>query len=529
MPDQGTHDHRVAAPQSGFDIAARAKRHMPLFLCAAVSIAIIRLLRGNGTLGDITTSNISTGIWLTLYLVVLNEFRKVEFKSSYFRTIFVVFSIFFILQTVMGLPILREIMPAGWNQFREVANILIDSCWTVSCGLVLHGLLISMHSVERVSLAKDEALQLAMESEKELLLAQFSLDVAIDSVLWIQRNGAIVYANDAARRLTGSALNPAHIWDVDVRFDPESWRHFWGDANVSSGAAYETEFLRAEQAAIEMEVRAYRFSDEQHDLLCMVARDISERRRLQGEVQQRLSELSHLSRMQTASEMVAGMAHELNQPLAAVANYSHVMASALAGSDAAVWEDETQRTTIAEKAKIISEESLRAGEIIRRLRRLVNKREPRRKATDLNRLVLETLRIFDSQWLDAANPIVAELDEMPAEVEIDDIQIQQVLLNLLSNAKDAVQQENRKPRIVVSTSRAENGTIVVTVQDNGKGFDGFGEEKLFQPFVSTKTNGMGLGLSISRSIAKAHAGDLTATQNPSGGATFCLTLPSAPA
>ena len=127
------------------------------------------------------------------------------------------------------------------------------------------------------------------------------------------------------------------IWDVDLRFTPDAWESFWRDTDDRHGETYETEYVSNQGLPIEMEVQAHRFSHDDADLLCMFVRDISERKRLQGEIQQRLSELSHLSRMQIASEMVSGLAHELNQQLAAVANYSHVMSIALSAESDVIW------------------------------------------------------------------------------------------------------------------------------------------------------------------------------------------------
>lgn len=627
-----------------FDISARAKKRLPLFVLAAAAIATVRFLEWNTLITAAQATYIETVVWIGIYLVVLNEFRKVEFQSRYFRNTFAVFSVCFLLQLLLDLPF-SERLPVEPFPVGKYLDIIIGASWTVSCGLLLHSLLASVHSVEQESQAKEIALRQVEQSEQRLRtmfeaakdsvfvkdrllrythanrsmgelfgldheqliggtadqlfgaelaetvkaedervlcgetldiqsernvgdrrrtlhivkvpmrndlgevtglfgivrdiserrradaalqLAQFALDRAVDTVLWVRRDGLIVYTNDAARRHTtdNEQTERLSIWDIDLRFTPDSWESFWRDTDDLRGASYETEFVSKQDQPIEMEVRAHRFSHDDADLLCMFVRDITERKRLQGEIQQRLSELSHLSRMQIASEMVAGMAHELNQPLTAVANYSHILASTLSSETSAVWHDKAERRIVADRVQVICDESLRAGEIIRRLRQLVNKREHKKSRIGLNQLVMETLRIFDSQWADADNPVVTNLESDELYVVVDEIQIQQVLLNLLSNAKDAVQDIAKNASIVVCTSRPDADCCLISVEDNGKGFSDFGEDKLFQPFVSSKQHGMGLGLAISRSIARSHGGDLGACQLTGAGSVFHLTLPA---
>ena len=539
-----------------FDLLANAKRWLPLFVLAAGVIVTVRFLEWQENISVSQGTYVETAIWIGIYLVVLNQFRKVDFRSRYFRITFAVFSVCFLLRLLLDLPLVAEAMPTRPFSIEKALDIVVGAGLLVSCGLVLHSLLASVQTVEQESQAKEFALRHAEASEQrlramfdaakdavfvkdcglrytqvnrsmsqlvgrdldyivgktaaslfdqdvaeiveaedmrvlrgdtvdtqiqrkiggsfrtlhvvkvpmrddagevnglfgivrdiserkrtaaELQLAQFALDRAVDFVLWVQRDGSIVYANDAARQhMTNDAVRLQQIWDIDARFTPASWEAFWETAE-SSTATYETEFISTNQEnPIEMEVRAYRFLHGESDLICMFIRDITERKKLQGEIQQRLSELSHLSRMQIASEMVAGMAHELNQPLAAVANYSHIIAATLSSDDSAIWQDTVERKLVAEKATTICSEALRAGEIIRRLRDLVNKREPQRGSIDLNRLVQETLRIFDSQWADSANPVKVELCGEELIAQVDEIQIQQVILNLLANAKDAV-------------------------------------------------------------------------------------------
>lgn len=364
------------------------------------------------------------------------------------------------------------------------------------------------------------------KAEASARLAQFSIDRAVDAVLWIREDGTIDYANETANAYLPDSLGERQkIWSIDMHFTPDSWKAFWSDMRSSPDETYETTFKTVD-GSLSIEVRANRFTYQNAELLCMFARDISERKRLQIEAQQRLTELSHLSRLQIANEMVGGMAHELNQPLATVANYSHIISTALDSEDSVAWRDNSQRSLIAQKAKVVCDESIRAGEIIRRLRTLVTKREHKRVKIGVNQLVRQTLSIFQCYLVGDAKLTVQENLSDEVFVCADQIQIQQILLNLLSNARDAVQGNTLDPKISISTTRQEC-CVIVSVEDNGLGFSDLGVEDLFQPFVSSKTDGMGLGLAISRSIAKAHGGNIAAQPVAKGGARFELSLPTA--
>lgn len=361
------------------------------------------------------------------------------------------------------------------------------------------------------------------EVEAQLRLTQFSLDHAADLVLWVNIEGDVVYANEASRALMGASLLQLGITAIDQGLsDADSWSRYWERTERAEHLQHETEFCIHLKATVPVEVSAYRFRQGEHDLLCIIARDISIRKRLQAENQQRLAHLSHLSRIQTAGEMVAGLAHELNQPLATATNYSYTISEMLPERAADL--DDATLKAIKERMDVVSRESLRAGEIIRRLRSLINKRSNPRVRTEISDLIDTTLDLFDSQWA-GKNPVVRDHASVPLYVNVDAIQIQQIFLNLLTNARDSLREKGGSPVLRVAT-RQEGSRVVVSFADNGMGIVGDPEE-LFKPYISNKRDGMGLGLAISRTIAQAHDGDLTAKNLPSGGAVFELMLPDA--
>jgi signal transduction histidine kinase len=217
-------------------------------------------------------------------------------------------------------------------------------------------------------------------------------------------------------------------------------------------------------------------------------------------------------------EMAAGLAHEINQPLAAIVNYAQ-------GCSRRLRADAADVDAILPVIDDIAAEGLRAGEIIRRLRNLVRKEPPRQDWVHLAGIAAEALRLVES---DAHQQVVTlRLDAEPVLPRVlgDPIQIEQVVLNLLRNAIDAMADVRGRRELHVRIARAGSESVELTVRDTGHGMPSAVAERIFDPFYSTKPNGLGMGLSISRSIVEAHQGRLTVVANTDGGATFRITLP----
>jgi two-component system sensor histidine kinase/response regulator len=253
-------------------------------------------------------------------------------------------------------------------------------------------------------------------------------------------------------------------------------------------------------------------------LYARLARSLeAERREREERMKQIQSELIHVSRVNEMGLMVWTLAHELNQPLSAVTNYIR------AGQMLAERGDGSKLRTTLERA---GEQTARAGQIIQRLRAFVKKGETERRIEDIRATIEEarTLALVDAGPRAVAVEISAE-PGLPSAL-IDKVQIQQVLLNLIRNAIEATAESPRR-EIVISSIPAEGDMIEVRVADTGPGLAPLVREKLFQPFTSTKAHGMGVGLSICRSIVEAHGGRLWAADNPGGGTLFCFTVPGA--
>jgi PAS domain S-box-containing protein len=248
------------------------------------------------------------------------------------------------------------------------------------------------------------------------------------------------------------------------------------------------------------------------------SKDITEHKRAEEEARRHQAELAHVLRLNTMGEMAAGLAHEINQPLGAIANYAQGCARRL--RDQSI--DAGALLPIVDE---IAGEALRAGEIIRRLRDLVRKEGPHHAAVDLNALIRESTRLIEPEALQSGIRVELALESDLPPVNCDSIQIEQVLLNLLLNGVEAVQASGNGERsLTVTSAGAGAAGIEVAIRDSGGGVPEPPAD-VFQPFFSTKPNGLGMGLSISRSIIEAHGGRLWAARNADHGSTFRFTLP----
>jgi len=247
-------------------------------------------------------------------------------------------------------------------------------------------------------------------------------------------------------------------------------------------------------------------------------RDLTEREETEAKLEQARNELTRLARVNELGEMASTLAHELNQPLSAIANYVQGCRRMLERLD-----DEYAnrlRGALDETAK----QALRAGDIIRHLREFVTRGDTERRPEDVKRLIEEAGALALVGSRERGIKSVFAFGPEDDVVIADRVQIQQVLINLLRNAMEAMRDSETKI-LTVTTRHAEDDRLAVIVSDTGPGIADDIAPQLFQPFVTSKPNGMGVGLSISRRIIESHGGELTVQRNEAGGATFTFTLP----
>jgi two-component system sensor kinase FixL len=248
--------------------------------------------------------------------------------------------------------------------------------------------------------------------------------------------------------------------------------------------------------------------------------DLTEERRSESRTQQLQSELAHISRLSALGEMGSALAHELNQPLAAIGNYitgSRRLLAEIPGPGAA---------RVAGALEKAGEQVLRAGHIIRRLRDFVSRRASERKVESLAKLVEEASALGLIGAREKRIAFKYNLDAERDEIFVDRIQIEQVLVNLLRNGLDSMEGVARR-ELTVSSRLASRGVLEIAISDSGGGIGPDAMARLFEPFFTTKPAGLGVGLSICRGIVEAHGGEMRAENNEDGGATFRFTLPLA--
>ncbi|MDH5392848.1 MAG: PhnD/SsuA/transferrin family substrate-binding protein [Gammaproteobacteria bacterium] len=258
------------------------------------------------------------------------------------------------------------------------------------------------------------------------------------------------------------------------------------------------------------------------DMLQLISQWIGgeiQRQQAQDNAQKHQADLAHVARLGTMGEMASGLAHELNQPLTAIVNYTRGCVRRLSAKTV------NDLPAIVEAMEHSCSEAERAAEIIRRMRELVNKEVHRREANDINNIIEVVIKLVQPKIKQNHVNIKRELIKKIPPVYVDRIQIEQVLINLLNNAIDAMKNTPLLKREIVIQSRYDKHSIEIKVFDRGSGLPNNMRSDVFEPFFSTKNEGMGMGLSISRSIIEAHKGSLNAEQRELGGSVFSFTLP----
>jgi len=359
------------------------------------------------------------------------------------------------------------------------------------------------------------------------------LDAAIDAIIIINHKGQIELFNAAAQRMFG--YKSAEVVGQNVKMlMPEPYQHEhdqYLDNYIQTtqariiGSGREVKALKKSGEIFPIDLSVGEVKDSSHKQFVGIIRDMTEQIKARVEVINSRERLAHVSRLNTMGEMAAGIAHEINQPLTAVTSYAQACKNILANSHITTTEQQFPKQRLLQTLDKISEQALRAAEVIKRLRAFVKKRKAQRELIDLNQLIAETIELasIDTRLLD--HGITLKLtQQFPPLLLIDPIQIQQVLFNLIRNAIDAMEDQTNEP-IEIYSQWIGRKYIEVGVIDSGLGIKEQDKTLLFTPFFSTKNAGMGMGLPISQSIIQAHGGELKHHSRASRGSIFSFTLP----
>jgi len=395
-------------------------------------------------------------------------------------------------------------------------------------------------SPTRIAVLKLVACQAAVSLENARLYREIAereskirrlVEANIIGILVWKAEGDIIEANDAflkmlgydredflSRRIRWQDLTPPELISVSERALVEARR-------TGYARPYEKEYFRKDGSRIPVIVGLAFFDASQKEGVAFVL-DLTERRLAEERVRESerrcrevQSELSHANRVATMGQLTASIAHEVKQPVAATVTNAQAGLRWLA----------TQPPNIDEVEQVLSRiitDGKRAGEVIRRIRELIKKTPPQKVQVDVNEAIHEVIAITSSEAARGGALVRTQLADRLPWIEGDRVELQQVLMNLIVNALEAVSGVSESERqVLISTEKADRGLVLVSVSDSGPGFSPENAERAFTPFFTTKTTGLGMGLSICRSIIDAHGGQLWICANRPRGAVVQFTVP----
>jgi PAS domain S-box-containing protein len=318
-----------------------------------------------------------------------------------------------------------------------------------------------------------------------------------------------------------------HPLEYDVDLDEATMRRLADRLAAGEVVTFETRHRRKDGAVFPVEIRTGTFKQGEERFYLALARDITERRHAEEALREKdyalqmaRTELAHVSRLTTLGELTTSIVHEVSQPLGAMINSAAAGARWLAAEPPALSEARVALDNIAADGK-------RAREVIARIRALTKRQAPRMGLLDLNRKIAEVVSFAEHELRSHHIVLKTKLDSKLPQVAGDRVQLQQVLLNLIINAIEAMSAVNNRPReLTINSARGADG-VLVEVCDSGVGLEAQDAERVFDAFYTTKSEGIGIGLSISRSIVEAHGGRLSASANQPYGAVFRFSLPIA--
>jgi two-component system sensor kinase FixL len=354
------------------------------------------------------------------------------------------------------------------------------------------------------------------------------MDAAVDAIVIIDGKGSILRFNRAAQEMFGYTADFVRGSNVNMLMpEPDRSRHdnhlkrylAGGDASII-GVGRQVKGLRSNGLLFPMHlsVGEVRRNDGSSQFVGII-RDLSEQKTAEDQVHKLEEQLVHADRLVILGELTAGIAHEINQPLTAIAAYAD------AGKHLVERSDEARPTDIKVIYERIGEQSRRAAEVVQRLRKLVRTGAVSKARHNLNLIITNTLLLFEYEVNKSGVSLEFFPNDRLEDLYVDEIQIQQILVNLVKNSLDAISESRQSDGRIEISVKILGKQVLVAVEDNGPGVSAELRRRLFESFFTTKPKGVGLGLSICKNIAAAHGGSLSYSPAARGGSCFTLRLP----
>lgn len=353
------------------------------------------------------------------------------------------------------------------------------------------------------------------------------LDAAVDGIVVIDERGCIVTFNRAAERMFGySAADVAGKSVAILMPEPDRTRHAaYMQRYLETGVPHiigkgrDVQGRRATGETFPISLAVGEAVESGERRFVGIIRDLSSQRVAEQRARSLELRLAHVGRFNLMGEMAAGIAHEINQPLSAIATYAQAAKRVLA-------RDAPDIAMLAEVCAKIDDQARRAGQVIDNLRKFIRKQEIETQSLDVNRVVEDVLNLIEADAHSEGIPVKVRLGRALPKVRADAVQLQQVLLNLTRNSVDAMRGGLKKERGIIIATEAGNGDVRIAVTDHGHGVSRQLGDNIFHPFVTTKRDGLGVGLAISKTIVQSYDGQLSYSDNPGGGSVFTIELPA---